>query len=49
MAGSERPDEDRSSRVVEPAPVTPGVIQAFVDGYLVPVDPMDNLQCESCQ
>jgi hypothetical protein len=26
-----------------------GVIQDFVDGYLVPVDPMDDLQCESCQ
>jgi hypothetical protein len=21
----------------------------LVDGYLVPVDPMDDLQCESCQ
>ena len=20
-----------------------------IDGYLVPVDPMDDLQCESCQ
>ncbi|NUU08624.1 ribonucleotide-diphosphate reductase subunit beta [Leifsonia sp. C5G2] len=25
------------------------MIEDFVDGYLVPVDPMDDLQCESCQ
>jgi len=49
MAGSERSDEDRSLRVAGPTPVDPGVIQDFVDGYLVPVDPMDDLQCESCQ
>ena len=49
MAGSERPDEDRSVRVAEPAAASPGIIQDFVDGYLVPVDPMDDLQCESCQ
>lgn len=49
MAGSERPDEDRSLRVAEPTPTDPGVIQDFVDGYLVPVDPMDDLQCEGCQ
>ncbi|QJA00530.1 ribonucleotide-diphosphate reductase subunit beta [Leifsonia sp. PS1209] len=24
-------------------------MQDFVDGYLVPVDPMNDLQCESCQ
>ncbi|QJA00582.1 ribonucleotide-diphosphate reductase subunit beta [Leifsonia sp. PS1209] len=24
-------------------------MQEFVDGYLVPVDPMDAVQCESCQ
>ncbi|NUU08010.1 ribonucleotide-diphosphate reductase subunit beta [Leifsonia sp. C5G2] len=24
-------------------------MQDFVDGYLVPVDPMDDLRCESCQ
>jgi hypothetical protein len=28
---------------------SPGIIQDFVDGYLVPVDPMDDLQCDSCQ
>lgn len=49
MAGGERPDADRSVRVVEPTPSSAGVIQDFVDGYLVPVDPMDDLQCESCQ
>lgn len=49
MAGSERPNEDRSVRVIDAAPASPGVIQDFVDGYLVPVDPMDDLQCESCQ
>lgn len=49
MAGSERSDEDRSIRVAKPAPSAPGVIQEFVDGYLVPVDPMDSLQCDSCQ
>lgn len=49
MAGGERSDEDRSVRVDEPKPAAPGVIQDFVDGYLVPVDPMDSLQCESCQ
>lgn len=49
MGGSERTDEDRSVRLTESAPSVPGVIQDFVDGYLVPVDPMDDLQCESCQ
>lgn len=49
MVGSERPDEDRGIRVAAPAPTAPGVIQDFVDGYLVLVDPMDDLQCESCQ
>ncbi|QNE37708.1 ribonucleotide-diphosphate reductase subunit beta [Leifsonia shinshuensis] len=24
-------------------------MQDFVDGYLVPVDPMGDLQCESCE
>jgi hypothetical protein len=23
--------------------------QATIDGYVVPVDPMDDLQCDSCQ
>lgn len=49
MAGGERPDEDGSVRVIHSLPPAPGVIQDFVDGYLVPVDPMDDLQCESCQ
>lgn len=49
MGGSERTDEDRSVRLTESAPSAPGVIQDIVDGYLVPVDPMDDLQCESCQ
>jgi len=49
MAGGERADEDRSVRIDEPKSAPPGVIQDFVDGYLVPVDPMDGLQCESCQ
>ena len=49
MAGSERADEDRSVRVAEPTTGPPGVIQDFVDGYLVPVNPMDDLQCDSCQ
>jgi len=49
MAGSERPDEDRSVRIADQAQVAPGVIQDFVDGYIVPVDPMDDLRCESCQ
>jgi hypothetical protein len=49
MAGGERPDADRSTRVVDPVSALPGIIEDFVDGYLVPVDPMDDLQCESCQ
>jgi hypothetical protein len=49
MAGRERPDEDGSVRIADPGAANPGVIQDFVDGYLVPVDPMGDLQCESCQ
>jgi hypothetical protein len=49
MVGIERPDEDRGVRVGAPVPASPGVIQDFVDGYLVPLDPMDSVQCESCQ
>jgi len=45
MAGGERADRNDGVRVRQPA----GVIQDFVDGYLVPVDPMDALQCESCE
>lgn len=53
MDGGECPDGDRGAGVMELAAEgespTPGVIQDFVDGYLVPVDPMDELQCEGCQ
>lgn len=49
MAGGERTDRDDDIRVSQLAPPPPGVIQKFVDGYLVPVDPMDALQCDSCQ
>ena len=53
MGGGERPDRDRGAGMTG-APAAdgscaPGVIQDFVDGYLVPVDPMDDLQCEGCQ
>ncbi len=27
----------------------PASLATEVDGYAVPVDPMDDLQCESCQ
>jgi hypothetical protein len=47
MAGGDGADWDRCAGVSESAPA--GDIQDFVDGYLVPVDPMDALQCESCQ
>lgn len=43
MAGGERPDEDRSVRIGDRAQAAPGVIQDFVDGYIVPVDPADDL------
>lgn len=50
MGGSERPDRDRGVGVtgspILAEPSTPGVIQDFVDGYLVPVDPMDDLQVQ---
>jgi hypothetical protein len=46
MAGGERADGDDGVRVSQPPPPA-GVIQDFVDGYLVPVDPMDVLQCEA--
>jgi hypothetical protein len=53
MGGSERPDRDRgvgvTGSLIIAEPPIPGVIQDFVDGYLVPVDPMDGLQCESCE
>ncbi|TDQ02259.1 hypothetical protein AXZ95_0532 [Leifsonia sp. 115AMFTsu3.1] len=49
MAGGERADRDDGVRVSPPTTQSAGVIQDFVDGYVVPVDPMDDLQCESCQ
>lgn len=53
MDGGERPDGDCGAGVIDLAAEvetpTPGVIQDFVDGYLVPLDPMDDLQCEGCQ
>lgn len=49
MAGNGDPDRDVSARVTESFAMQPGVIQDFVDGYLVPVDPMDERHCESCQ
>lgn len=49
MGGSECPDEDRGVRVTQPAVIGSGVIQEFVDGYLVPIDPMDDLHCDGCQ
>ena len=49
MAGGKRPDKDGSVRVTQPVAADPGLIQEFVDGYLVPVDPMEDLHCESCQ
>ena len=42
-------DDDQGVRVSEPIPVSTGAIRDFVDGYLVPVDPMDDLRCDSCQ
>lgn len=49
MAGDRNPDRDLGSGVTEPFKMQPGVIQDFVDGYLVPVDPMDDLHCDGCQ
>lgn len=49
MGGSERPDEDRSVCVTELLPAVPGAMQEFIDGYVVPIDPTDDLHCESCE
>jgi len=49
MAGSECADQDRGARVNGPSPASAAAGAIVVDGYLVPVDPMDDLQCESCQ
>lgn len=49
MAGSERADEHRSIRVTDAIPPRPAPIVDRLGDYLVPIDPMDALQCESCQ
>ena len=53
MGGGERPDRDGGAGLTGSSIAAelsaPGVIQDFVDGYLVPVNPMDDLQCENCQ
>jgi hypothetical protein len=49
MARGDGAGRDRCAGVTGPTPASPGVIQEFVDGNLVPVDPMDDLQCDSCQ
>ncbi len=49
MAGGERADQDRRDGVNVPLAGDHDRRDEFVEGYLVPVDPMDDLQCESCQ
>jgi hypothetical protein len=49
MAGGERADPDRRDGVNARAAHALARGDELVDGYLVPVDPMDDLQCESCQ
>jgi hypothetical protein len=49
MAGIGHSERDVDAGVAVPVEAQAGPIQEFVDGYLVPVDPMDSLQCESCQ
>lgn len=49
MAGSERADPDRRDGVNALGTAALARGDELVDGYLVPVDPMDDLQCESCQ
>jgi hypothetical protein len=49
MARDGHPDRELDPGVTAPFETQRGVIQDFVDGYLVPVDPMDHLHCESCQ
>lgn len=49
MAGIRHSDRDVDAGVAESGEAQTGLIQEFVDGYLVPVDPMDVAQCESCQ
>lgn len=49
MAGGGDPDRELGPGLTERFETPRGIIQDFVDGYLVPVDPMDDLRCESCQ
>lgn len=49
MARGERADEDAGVRVSEPAATLPDGAGYPTTAYLVPVDPMDQLQCDSCQ
>ena len=49
MDRSERADHDPGLRVSEPQETVSIGVGEVIDGYLVPVDPMDGLQCESCQ
>jgi hypothetical protein len=49
MAGDWNPDRDLGPGVAEPFKTQSGVIQDIVDGYLVPVDPIDDLRCDGCQ
>lgn len=49
MAGIECADGDGSSGVTTANGGARSAAGIAIDGYLVPVDPMDDLQCESCQ
>lgn len=49
MAGVRYPDRDVSAGLAGSVEREAGPIQEFVDGYLVPLDPTDAVQCESCQ
>lgn len=49
MAGNDSADLHGSTGVAAPSLGSPGIIECVVDGYLVPVDPMNDLRCESCE
>jgi hypothetical protein len=49
MAGIGHSDRDVDAGVAASVEAQTGPIQEFVDGYLVPLDPMDAVQCENCQ
>lgn len=49
MAGGERADENGRDGVSSPLAGNRDRRDELIDGYVVPVDPMDGLQCESCQ